>query len=487
MQCPKCQTELRNGTQFCTNCGQHIIIEQIKNATEGTTKPAHTITVKNNKMRKEFIIATIVLLFVFAIVLGVSLALSNSNTRVMQKALQNKDINRVQTLYNQAANDMKKRNSYDKVLLEYVKQIYVDLNEHDFEEAAIQSGAAAVTNYLKWEYGSLVTQSGNDGLAYCMSGANQEEWEKLQKLIDSKIEYCVGVMTYKGEGHYEDAIQRLTNVSESDASYTKAKQYLEECISAYIEKIMAQADTYMQNDDLSGSLSLLQSAEQFLTDAGVSAELIQTKMQEVTLTYAEKYVAKAEEAFKNKDVDGAIGNMNAALELQPDNGEYQAKLAEYKTYEPLKLYLDKNELKTDKFSSWSTVRREQEIEANNGTIYKNCLELVPNITNVGHFLTNTYILEGKYNTISGTLFLPNEYKNDPVKGYFEAYGDGKILYTSETIQSGVLPIDFSFSVSGIYKLEILFYGGDATSTYFNLGSGYSYAISNLLARKDFPI
>lgn len=487
MQCPKCQTELRNGTQFCTNCGQHIIIEQIKNATEGTTKPAHTITVKNNKMRKEFIIATIVLLFVFAIVLGVSLALSNSNTRVMQKALQNKDINRVQTLYNQAANDMKKRNSYDKVLLEYVKQIYVDLNEHDFEEAAIQSGAAAVTNYLKWEYGSLVTQSGNDGLAYCMSGANQEEWEKLQKLIDSKIEYCVGVMTYKGEGHYEDAIQRLTNVSESDASYTKAKQYLEECISAYIEKIMAQADTYMQNDDLSGSLSLLQSAEQFLTDAGVSAELIQTKMQEVTLTYAEKYVAKAEEAFKNKDVDGAIGNMNAALELQPDNGEYQAKLAEYKTYEPLKLYLDKNELKTDKFSSWSTVRREQEIEANNGTIYKNCLELVPNITNVGHFLTNTYILEGKYNTISGTLFLPNEYKNDPVKGYFEAYGDGKLLYTSETIQSGVLPIDFSFSVSGIYKLEILFYGGDATSTYFNLGSGYSYAISNLLARKDFPI
>lgn len=382
---------------------------------------------------------------------------------------------------------MKKRNSYDKVLLEYVKQIYDDLNEHDFEEAAIQSGAAAVTNYLKWEYGSLVTQSGNDGLAYCMSGANQEEWEKLQKLIDSKIEYCVGVMTYKGEGHYEDAIQRLTNVSESDASYTKAKQYLEECISAYIEKIMAQADTYMQNDDLSGSLSLLQSAEQFLTDAGVSAELIQTKMQEVTLTYAEKYVAKAEEAFKNKDVDGAIGNMNAALELQPDNGEYQAKLAEYKTYEPLKLYLDKNELKTDKFSSWSTVRREQEIEANNGTIYKNCLELVPNITNVGHFLTNTYILEGKYNTISGTLFLPNEYKNDPVKGYFEAYGDGKLLYTSETIQSGVLPIDFSFSVSGIYKLEILFYGGDATSTYFNLGSGYSYAISNLLARKDFPI
>lgn len=483
MQCPKCQTELREGMKFCTNCGCRMETEQ---AVKTPAAPVQTAVLKKKKPIKEIVITVVIALF--SIILGISLlfAFSNPDTRAMKKVLKNKDITGVQTLYSQASNDAKKRSAYDEALTEYVREIYNDLNNRDFEDEAIRMGASAVTDYLKTECGSLVTQSYEGGLARYMNDANSDEWEKLQQLIDSKIDYCVGVMNYKGEGKYEDAIAQFANVSQSDASYTKAKQYLDECIAAYIEQIMAQADTYMQNDDFGGCLSLLKSAEEFLTDAGVSAEQIQTKMNEATLAYAEKYVQKAEEAFLNKDVDGAIGNMEAALELQPNNGDYQAKLTEYKTYEPMKMYLEKNILETVELSSWSAVWEKQTIEANNGTVYKNCLKFAPNITNMGHFLTYTYILEGKYDTVSGTLFLPEEDKNEPVQGYFEAYGDGKLLYTSETIKSGVLPIDFSFSVTGVYKLELLFYGGDNASTIFNLGSGNSYAISNLSARKNPP-
>lgn len=475
MQCPKCQTKLRDGTQFCINCGCPIEKEP--------KVQAHFPVIKKKKSAKDVAIIIGSSLLLMAIGIFIFISVSDSDARAMKKALQSKDINRVQALYKQT-NDVKKLSSYDTALMEYINAIYKDLNNHDFEEEAIRSGAVAVTDYLKAECGSLVTQAYSDGLAQYMDNSTLSEWTRLHQLIDSKIDYCVGVMTYKGEGNFEDAIYRFTDINASDASYEKAKQYLEECISKYIEQIMSQADTYMQNDDLGGCLSLLKSAEEFLEDAGVSAEQIQNKMNEATRTYAEKYVAKAEEAFKNKDVDGAIGNMEAASELQPDNGDYQAKLTEYKAYKPLKLYLDSNVLETKK--SGGVVWQKETIEANNGTVYKNCLKIAPNITNMGYLLTKTYILEGKYDTISGTLFLPSEFKNTPVQGYFEVYGDGKLLYTSETIQSGVLPIDFSFSVSGIYKLEILFYGGDKASTIFNLGSGNSYAISNFLASKNFP-
>lgn len=473
MQCPKCQTELRDGTQFCTNCGYRMRSE-INTQKAIQAQPQSAIT-KKEKSTKDILIiigSALLLLFIGAIIV---FSVSDSNARAMKKALQNKDVNRVQALYNQAANDMKKRNSYDKALLEYVKQIYTDLNSHEFEEDAIRSGAAAVTSYLQSEYGSLVTQSGNDGLAYCMSGANQEEWEKLQKLIDSKIEYCVGVMTYKGEGHYEDAIQRLTNVSESDASYTKAKQYLEECISAYIEKIMAQADTYMQNDDLSGSLSLLQSAEQFLTDAGVSAELIQTKMQEVTLTYAQKYVAKAEEAFKNKDVDGAIGNMNAALELQPGNGEYQAKLENYKLYSPFELYLEDNTLNIEKYSSNSYFAFNRRDVSNDLQEMRHIIVWTTDFSSGDSFRqvgTVNYNLERKYDTVTGTLFVSKEHKNGDWQGNFEVYGDGKLIYTSPVIKAGVLPQQISFSVTDVQHLQIVYYGHGM--------------VSNLTAQKKLP-
>ncbi len=482
MQCPKCQTELRDGTQFCTNCGYRMRSE-INTQKAIQAQPQSAIT-KKEKSTKDILIiigSALLLLFIGAIIV---FSVSDSNARAMKKALQNKDVNRVQALYNQAANDMKKRNSYDKALLEYVKQIYTDLNSHEFEEDAIRSGAAAVTSYLQSEYGSLVTQSGNDGLAYCMSGANQEEWEKLQKLIDSKIEYCVGVMTYKGEGHYEDAIQRLTNVSESDASYTKAKQYLEECISAYIEKIMAQADTYMQNDDLSGSLSLLQSAEQFLTDAGVSAELIQTKMQEVTLTYAQKYVAKAEEAFKNKDVDGAIGNMNAALELQPDNGEYQAKLENYKLYLPFKLYLESNCLNVNSDGSFhGTLYFNKNMVSNDNREMPNSIYWYQNASGGGFSSAKVanYELKGNYDLVTGTIFLPQRDKNNNnFTGYFDVYGDGVLIYTSPKITAGVLPQDVSFSVTGVQNLKIAFRAdGDSSNT-------ADFGLSNLTAQKKIP-
>lgn len=480
MQCPKCQTKLRDGTQFCINCGYRINTEPSVGPAKEVSVSAQSAKVKDKPV-KEICIA--ITMSVFSILLGVLLifAFSDSDARAMKKALQSKDINRVQALYKQT-NDVKKLSSYDTALMEYINAIYKDLNNHDFEEEAIRSGAVAVTDYLKAECGSLVTQAYSDGLAQYMDNSTLSEWTRLHQLIDSKIDYCVGVMTYKGEGNFEDAIYRFTDINASDASYEKAKQYLEECISKYIEQIMSQADTYMQNDDLGGCLSLLKSAEEFLEDAGVSAEQIQNKMNEATRTYAEKYVAKAEEAFKNKDVDGAIGNMEAALELQPDNGDYQAKLENYKLYLPFKLYLESNCLSVTKDGQfYGRVYFNQNLESNDNRTMPHSFYWYQN--SPGGFSSAeviNYNLEGKYDVVTGTIFLTKRDKSKHDVGYFDVYGDGALIYTSPKITLDVLPQDISFSVTGVQNLKIAFraQGESGTSAFFGL--------SNLTAQKKFP-
>ena len=89
-------------------------------------------------------------------------------------------------------------------------------------------------------------------------------------------------------------------------------------------------------------------------------------------------------------------------------------------------------------------------------------------------ITEYYNLEGRYDTVTGTVFLSDSDKDEKDECYFEAYGDGKLLYTSPKISAGFLPQDISFSVSGVQELKIVFKGS---------GSGY---VSNLTAQKDFP-
>ena len=63
-----------------------------------------------------------------------------------------------------------------------------------------------------------------------------------------------------------------------------------------------------------------------------------------------------------------------------------------------------------------------------------------------------------------------------IVGYFKAYGDGKLLYTSPKMTAGVLPEEISFDISGVQKLTLSFFGSEST------GCG----ISDLTVQKAFP-
>lgn len=71
---------------------------------------------------------------------------------------------------------------------------------------------------------------------------------------------------------------------------------------------------------------------------------------------------------------------------------------------------------------------------------------------------NTYLLNGQYTAISGTLFQIYEKRSKSDEATLQIYGDGKLLYQAK-MSSGVQPIDFFVDITGVLKLEVRFDNG----------------------------
>lgn len=90
-----------------------------------------------------------------------------------------------------------------------------------------------------------------------------------------------------------------------------------------------------------------------------------------------------------------------------------------------------------------------------------------------------YNLSRKYNSLSGTILLPNDNKNtDQNNCYISIFGDGKKLYTSDDIVSGYLEDDFDIDVTGVETLVVIYHRDT---------DGYTeYAIADFTAIKNLP-
>lgn len=95
--------------------------------------------------------------------------------------------------------------------------------------------------------------------------------------------------------------------------------------------------------------------------------------------------------------------------------------------------------------------------ANDGSTYERYIEFgsascFRNYTGVES--SSSYLLEGQYSNFTGTIYLPEEYKNYGGSAVVKIYLDEKLVYTSAEVAAGTLPIDISIDVTGAYKMEI---------------------------------
>ena len=70
-----------------------------------------------------------------------------------------------------------------------------------------------------------------------------------------------------------------------------------------------------------------------------------------------------------------------------------------------------------------------------------------------------YILNREYEGLNGKVILIEDHKDSEGElGCIKIYGDGNLLYTSQTLVAGCNPEYFSIDVSNVYKLRIEHYG-----------------------------
>lgn len=438
-----------------------------------------SVVKKSSQLSKPKIAAIVVsVVIVIAGIIAASIAGYNySVTKEMSAALNSNNAYRVNAVYQEALSSNSKIKKYDSLISDKLTEIKDDFNSHNFDEEGEAQGGQAVYNYLENQWGTLIYSDDSQTMSPSISASNRVVWDEITDLYSSKVFYCQAVYEYISQQNYSAAIEQFSNVSEDDSQFEDAKTMLAKCVDSYISSTLSSVDESMLSGDISTGLETLNSAKAYLDECGVNSDEIQQKIDETLVTYAQSYVKKAEASFNDHDIDGAIGNIEVAMQLQPNNGDYRNTYDTYVQYLPFALYLEENVFYEDESGDvYGSAEFDITMDSNDNNTMPHCIRWYDNKDTNENSWNVYYNLEGKYDTVSGTIFLEDFYKDYKSPGYFEVYGDGKLLYTSPEVQAGVLPQEIDFDVSGIQKLKISFHGCEGTN----------YGLSNLVAQKDFP-
>ena len=481
MICKNCGHELKNGARFCAACGSAVEnnLNGIYQNQQGGAV-AKKVKVNRKPFDKRWFIA--IGAGALAIIVGIICIVSLSATKDLKNAIKSKSASRVEEVYNKAYGKKSKLKKYDKIIANTLDEMYKDINDHDFDSAAKTSGSDAVESYLVAKWGSLLeNEYGYTTIMNCVSDTNEMLYDLLDEICDSKIDYCDGVYYYAKQEYY-DSMVCFGNVITDDKEYDNAQTLLGESTTAYLNESFADAEAEFAKGDYEDGIEELERELKSLDKKYDSfPQAAQTKINEAVSAYAQTYVTKADGAFKQKDITAAVNNIEIACKLQPTNTDYAASLANYKQYSPFCLYTEKNVLIYKKTDDGLMAFGNKEWESNDGQKFENCMSVWFDCPTTKMLASAAYSLGGNYDTVSGKLFIPKPSKNDELSAYYEAYGDGTLIYTSPTISTGELPKDTSFSVEGIQQLEIKFYGNTTSGIW-----GTQVYISNFAAQKNLP-
>lgn len=431
------------------------------------------------------IVGTSVAGFLVLLIIIIAVAVSSSPQHKMSKALASRNAGAVNTLYMQAQGNPNTQSKYDKAINNYLVLAAKEINNKEYSaEDIAQTGAGIVYTDLNNNWGDLLYSENGETIEPSISYYNQTAWDELQTIIKSKASYCRGVDLRDNQNQPKEAIEAFQNVSATDSNYAKVEDEINKSVDMYIEQTLAEVQTLIDEENTMDAFSRIGTIYTYLEENGLYSEAVEKKLEETRAKYADTYAQKAEACFKEKDVDGTIGNMEVAAMLAPDNADYKTKLDTYEMYLPFYMYESDNILST---SSDRRIQIDDDVKAVNQKVYNNCLTY--RYYQGCKDGSVKYLLEGKYDEVTGVYFSPKENATMNRTGscYFVVSGDGKEIYKSKTISAESKPIDFSFSVKGIQNLEITFVGTDSSVWGVDAYSYGDYAcIAELTATKSFP-
>lgn len=319
--------------------------------------------------------------------------------------------------------------------------------------------------------------SGDSGILKAISQYKEEYKKKTFKDIEDLLNLS----------KYDEAKVLLEKFSNTE-SFKDDKDIKSKKLEIYKLEILSNVEQLKQNADVEGIISELNRYYELKNDNDIQAlnnfyfpqyvDSIRVRSLKVIRETFEKDEARGNPSQDVEQINyddnylNAISIVNEALRKYPQNSELLKVSEEIEQYRPERIstlsVFDMEYVNT----VWHSTMKTKGTEIDNTGIERK------DIIEGGRFVY-TYLIDKKYDCISGTIFITQKHKTIKQDAYIEVYGDGRFI-DKVTITSGELPKHFNFNITGVERLVIIFNGYDGSWT---TGTKYYGAISGLVLRK----
>lgn len=512
MRCLNCGTNNSEININCSNCGAKL---------ESDKKIRNLL--KNKKAILIIIAVVIVVIIGIIAVFNFTIA-PNLAAKKMQKAFESKSGAEVIYVFNKYCGDYSV--VYDE-LSKSGKKVFVEFEDYVIESKENlnnQTVGTDINNYILGSTGDIILPEKYSAITTIAQYNNELNTivSDYYELYMSKINYIKGVelldnqdikfaesvfsKVIESDSWYDEAQNKMTQIqniqfkekAEIIEKYINNKNFksalreidklrnenptdeinkkLDEYETKICELVIEKVEEYLENGRLEAAKEYIKSINDSISSKSKSG------FDEALKKKATDYIAKAEEAFKSGERQGAYDMAIIAQALNSDDDEINKKVSYFEEYLPYNLYIEKNAVSykgTAVHSLSGGIWFDYEATSNTSKKYSHCIHFEGKNN---EYMKITYNLEGKYNTLSGTYFLGEFNKNWNRKSdYFVIYGDGKKLFTSDNITSGTKPKDINVDVTNINTLVVQFNSGTGPE-----GTAGWYNIANFVATKNLP-
>lgn len=458
--CEKCKLEYDEQTKFCEICGEKLIEK------EEPVPPK-----KKGKIKQKLIIFAFVLLTCLVLSAIAFVAIYFSPKAKIERMIAEGQYVEAQALYQEAVKDDEKvKGDIAKTLSQQIAEI-----KQGYIDEAIDYATATSTLSTIGKMNSEIPSYQKTVTFVETLKQSRDAYEKAEKFLSMK--------------DYIEAIKEYGNVKSIDANYEDAQAKITSCKETYKQGILQQIEAYVQEKNYFDAVQLITSALDVLSnDNDLQTLLVKYQKDELMvnlksygdngdlpggITYGKAHqkeidadpemksmlegyinsyrngiLDQAKTMFPEQGYEVAMNVIKIGLEVLPEEGQFKEALAEYESYAPVLLF---DLVMLSGKEDW--VSNEANVKDNVGNTYNSCYGIDVDCSIWGQE-ERTYILDGKYTRLEGTLALAEDYKNVTVNVALAFYGDGKFLGYSPIFENGVKPASFSIDVTGVTDLTI---------------------------------
>lgn len=347
---------------------------------------------------------------------------------------------------------------------------------------------------------SMMSQANSDEKKNILENSRKD----IEELKASKDSFEKAEKAYN-EKKYEDAINLYNAVVEIDNNYNTAQDKLTNAENEYLKAVYEQAEIYLESDKYDKAIELYNKAKNVVDSDELDKKISEAESKQQTFLdnqiiemekTAEKYIDEKDyinalkeyknlynltgddkydvkiDGVKNAMVDYAIENAEMFLSEENYN-EAKAALSQAKYNVPDDERIKDEEKRIDSLRpvDLSTVKSlstdshfartgyyDGEVEDNIGNTYKDGSIAFTSDNyyggQEGAYATVTYYLKGEYDKIEGIFALLYDSKDTTMLNYLNIYCDGVLVYSSEALTQGVLPINVSVDISGAQEIKL---------------------------------